>query len=340
MMKIGDFEIGKSTFILAEIGNNHNGSFETARKMIEEAARAGADGVKFQIFNPELYVHKELQVVAHAQGVHKTQLERLRSLQLSASEFRHLKKLADSLEIAFLSSAFDVLSVDFLDEMVSVFKVASGDLTNIPLLKHIASKKKPVILSTGMANLEEINQALKMFPYSDSMLLHCVARYPTPIEAANLLTIRYLQDIYSDLSIGYSDHTSDLVASQVAAALGAVLIEKHFTLDKKQELGDHKFSMIPSELKKLVHSVRKIESSLGQYGKIVTDEEKSASKVMRRSLYARKDIPKGSMITPEMIVALRPPDGLPPEALDRLIAKKAKNDIKKHDLISMEMVGD
>lgn len=335
-MKINNFELGRRTFIIAEIGNNHNGCYDTAKKMVQEAAEAGADAVKFQTFTPELYVHKEQQVVAHAQGVHKTQIERLKSLQLTPEQYWELKGLSDSLNIEFFSTPFDLLSVDFLDDLVNVFKIASGDVTNIPLLKHVASKNKSVILSTGMANEEEIGKAIAFFPKESIALLHCVARYPTPIDAANLLSIDYLRDVF-DLPVGYSDHTDDLLASQTAVALSAVIIEKHFTLDKNQELGDHKFSMIPSELKKMVQSIRQIESSLGQYGKVLSEEEKNSAKVMRRSLYAKENINKGVRITSEMLVAIRPPGGLAPGKMDLILGKKANVDIKKDVMLSLEM---
>lgn len=334
-MKLGNFEIGKKVFILAEIGNNHNGNFQIAKELVIKAAKAGANGVKFQTFNPDLYVAKNFKIFSHVKGIHPTQYERLKSIQLSHSQYYELKSLADKHGIIFSSTPFDEDSADFLDEIVPFFKLASGDLTNLSLLKHIATKGKPVVLSTGMGNTSEIRRAINEFPKVSVILLHCVARYPTPIEEANVLSIPYLRDEFS-IPVGYSDHTIGLTACKTAVSLGAVLIEKHFTLDKNQSTGDHKFSADPVDLAELVTQVRDVEKALGVYGKPI-ENQMEAIKRMRRSMYARVDIHAGTTITPDMIVALRPAGGLPPDELDNIVGKIAKVDIKKDTLISKKM---
>lgn len=334
-MKIGNFESKGKIFILAEIGSNHNGDFNLAKMLVEEAANSGADGVKFQTFNPDTIVHKDLPIFPSARGIYKTQHERLSALKLEYEQFKKLKKLANKLGVLFLSTPFDEDSTDFLDEIVPFYKVSSGDIANIPLLKHIAGKRKPVILSTGMANEKEIEKAMDIFPKENIILLHCVALYPTPIEKANLLSIPYLREKYN-IPVGYSDHTIGLAACKIAAALGAILIEKHFTLDKNQPIGDHKISMDPADLADLVKEVRNIEKALGVYGKPI-ESEKEAAKIMRRSLYARTYIPKGATVSSNMIVALRPASGLLPEELENLVGKVAQIDIKKGTLLTKEM---
>jgi N,N'-diacetyllegionaminate synthase len=334
-MKIGDFNVGNKAFIVAEIGNNHNGDFETAKMLVREAARAGADAVKFQTFDPDKIVHKDVAPPAHARGVHKTQRERLASIALDHDEYEALAQLASSVGVVFLSTPFDEDSVEFLDKLVPAFKIASGDVTNIPLLKLVAKKRKPVIISTGMATDDEIQDAVDLFPREDVILLHCIAQYPTPIGEANLKSIPYLHKKFNVLS-GYSDHTIGLSACKTAIALDAVLIEKHFTWDKTQPVGDHKLSMDPNDLVELVKDVRQIESLLGSYGNPLQGE-KEARRIMRRSLYASRDIKAGEIISDDMCIALRPADGMEPKEIYNIYGKIAVVDIPKDGLLKPEM---
>jgi sialic acid synthase SpsE len=334
-MRIGNYEIGKRSLIVAEIGTNHNGDFALAQQMLQEAADAGADAVKFQTFNPDRYVHKGLSIFSLAKGSFKTQYERVASVQLSYEQFRELKAQADRLGVIFLSTPFDEDAVDFLEALVPVFKVASGDITNTMLLKHIATKGKGVILSTGMASEQEIQDALDLFPRDQLILLHCVARYPTSLDEANLLSIPYLQDKFG-VPVGYSDHTEGTTACRIAACLGAVIIEKHFTLDKSQQVGDHRLSMDSRDLMSLVRDVQDIEKARGIYGRPIAGQIQAA-RVMRRSLYAKIDIAAGELISQEMIVALRPADGLSPKEYENVVGKKAKVRIKKDTLLTKEM---
>ena len=336
-MEFNDFIIGKKAFILAEIGNNHNGDFNQARQMVIEAAKAGADGVKLQTFTPEKLVHKDSQVLPAAQsGKHKTQYDRLNDLKLTHGQFIELRNVASKLGVIFLSTPFDEESVDFLEELVPFYKVSSGDLNNTPLLKHIASKRKPVLLSTGMANEEDIHKALNVFNKKHLVLLHCVSRYPTPLEEANLLSIPFMKDKFN-VPVGYSDHTIGLTACMIATSLGAVIIEKHFTLDKNNPIGDHRLSMDPTDLKTLVYEVNQIKKSLGTYGKPIASEKEAAT-MLRRSLYAKINIPRGTTLKTEMIVALRPAHGLPPEELNNLVGMVSNQDIKKDTLITKRML--
>lgn len=335
IMKIGNVDITKKTFILAEIGNNHNGDFEIAKHLVHEAANAGADGVKFQTFKADRLVHKDLPVAAQVRGAHKTQYERMKSVELKESHHFELKRLADQLDLVFLSTPFDEDSVDFLDELVPAFKIASGDLTNLPLINRAVSKGKPIILSTGMGSEDEIDRALEVIPKGQVILLHCVARYPTPIEEANLLSIPYLRNKYN-IPVGYSDHTIGIDACKIAISLGAVFVEKHFTFDKNQPLGDHKLSMEPDELAQLVYYAPRVKRALGSYGKPVGQQEGKNRKIMRRSLYAKTDISEGAIISKDMLTSLRPASGLSPAIIDEIVGKRAAKFIRKGFLIKKE----
>ncbi len=326
-----------NVFIIAEMCNNHGGDFKTAKLMVERAAEAGVDAVKFQTFVPDEFVHISVRPPVHARGIHKTQIERLKSVALSPDEYYKLKKYADSLGLVFISTPLDSSSVDFLEPLVSVYKVASGDITNLFLLRKIASKKKPVILSAGMADEGEIERALKELEGLDVVVMHCISKYPASFEDLNLLSIPYLKERFS-VAVGYSDHTIGIRAVEWAVALGARVVEKHFTLDKAQEIGDHKFSMDFDDCRELVQNIRRIESALGTYG---IKEESSNKYIMRRSLYAKRDIEKGEFLTDENIIPLRPlnDDGFPADKVDDLIGKRAKTDIPKSGLITAEKIG-
>ena len=334
-MQVGNFKSKHKTFVVAEIGTNHNGDFQLAKELIRQVAATGADGVKFQTFSADSFIHKDLMVIPHARGIHKTQYERILSLQFNYNQFGELKRLSDELGVIFISTPFDKEAVGFLEDIVPFYKVASGDITNIPLLKHIASKQKPILLSIGAANDEEIEKVLKIFPKENVVLLHCVCNYPTPIEEANLNSIPYLREKFN-VQIGYSDHTIGLNACKIAISLGAVIIEKHFTNDKNQPIGDHKISMDFTDLEELLKETRLIETALGVYGKPI-DREKNARRLLRRSLYAKVDIDKGTKLTEKMIAFLRPSDGLAPDKLKNIVDKIAKENVKKNTLLSEEM---
>lgn len=335
-MKISNFEVGKKVIIIAEIGNNHNGDFQIAKRLIKEAANCGADGVKFQTYNPDLYVLKTMPVVAHAKGEFKTQHERLTNLALSKEQYLELKEFAKENDLMFSSTPFDDESVDFLENLIDFYKISSGDNTNIPLIKKIAEKGKPVVLSTGMASMQDIQKALCYFSRENIVLLHCVAKYPVPMNETNLLSILYLKEKLG-IPIGYSDHSIGLTACEIATALGAVMIEKHFTLDKSQSAGDHKLSAEPADFAALVDKIRNIEDALGVYGLSIKNQIETA-KILRRSLYARVGIPKGSIITEDMVVALRPPGGISSADKEFVVGKITKIDILKDTKLSWDML--
>jgi sialic acid synthase SpsE len=335
-LKIGDIKIGSRIIIIAEIGGNHNGDFQKAKTMIHEAAVNGADVVKFQTYQASKLVSKSLPPPKHVKGIHKTLLDRLKSLEFSKEQWTELKNIAEKKGLIFLSTPFDEESADFLERFIPAYKIASGDLNNIPLLEHIAKKKKPIILSCGMADEREISMALNVLPKDKTILMHCIAKYPTPLEEANLLTIRYLKNKFS-IPVGYSDHTIGISACIAAAAMGAIIIEKHFTLDKDQPVGDHKLSADPDDLGELVKKVREIETMMGVYGKPTVLDEPSR-KWLRRSIYTKVDIDPETELTKEMLVMLRPSDGIPPKQLDKVIGRKIKNKVCKGTLLTYDML--
>lgn len=335
-LKIGNIEIGERIIIVAEIGGNHNGDFDLAKRLIIEAAKNGADIVKFQTYQAEKLVSKSLPPLKHVQGIHKTLHDRLNSLQFNKKQWIELKEVAEKNRIVFLSTPFDIESADFLDPLIPAFKIASGDLENYPLIKHIAKKNKPIILSCGMASELEIKKTIELLPVDKTILLHCVAKYPTALEEVNLLSIRYLQDKVN-LPVGYSDHTIGISACIAAAAMGAILIEKHFTMNKNQPVGDHLLSADPSDLYELVKKVREIEKMRGIYGK-PTNADNPSRKWLRRSIYSKVDIEKGTKITEDMLLMLRPADGIPSEKIIKVIGSKAKIRILKGTLLSWDVL--
>ncbi len=338
-MKIGPHDIGTGrAFITAEIGSNHNGSFDTALELVRAAGAAGADAVKFQTYRAELLIDPSVPTMAHVRGVHKTQLERFRSLQFTEDQWRTIASTAEGLGLVFFSTAFDPVSADFLDGLVPAFKIASGDLTNLSLIRHVARKGKPVVLSTGMGTVDEIQAAASEVPRERLVLLHCVASYPTPMEEANLRAIPYLAGEFPGVPIGYSDHVVGPLGCLGAVALGAVMIEKHFTNDKAQPIGDHKLSADYEEFGRLVRDVRALESALGTASKGVEVCETRLLTVMRRGLAAACDIPAGQAITAEMLLPIRPLRGVPAHRFDDLVGKPARRDLRAGSFIEYEDV--
>jgi len=332
-MKIGNFEINKGrTFIIAEIGGNHEGDFDCAKKMIVEAAQAGADAVKFQIFEAGKIISPNSHRPAYSGKSHKEQFERFRKLQFSTNQYRELKKLSDKNRVLFFASVFDQESVDIFDSLMPAYKVASGDISFYSLLKQIRSKKKPVIISTGASIVPEIKRVIKWIGKKDLVFLHCICSYPAPYEELNLCSIPYLQKKLG-VPIGYSDHSIGIECAIAAVALGACVIEKHFTLDKSIPYGDHKLSVNPAELKQMVDSIRKVEKAVGSPGRSLQECEKRARNLVRRSLYAKKDLPLGHKISSEDLIALRPLDGIPAEFEASLIGKKMKKSLSVGEAI-------
>ena len=325
------------TIIIAEAGVNHNGSFDLAKKLVESAASSGADYVKFQTFKTELNISKtakkaKYQIINTKNKV-ETQFEMVKKLELSFDEFLKIKLFCDKLKIGFLSTGFDFESVDFLDSLgMDYFKVPSGDITNKPLLKHIASKKRPIILSTGMANMNEIEMALDILTKygcekKQITVLHCNTEYPTPFEDVNLKAMNSIGE-FLGVNIGYSDHSLGISVPIAAVALGAKIIEKHFTLDKNLEGPDHKCSLNPDELKKMVTSIRDVEKSLsGDGNKEPSKSEKVNIDIARKSLHINTTLKQGETLKEEHIICLRPGDGISPMNIDQVLGLKIKKDL-------------
>lgn len=332
---------GAPCFIIAEAGVNHNGDIKLAKKLIDVAVEAGADAVKFQTFQAEELVTETAEKAEYQKettGSKESQFAMIKKLELSDKNFKELFTYAQKKGIIFLSTPFDQGSVDLLDKLgVPAFKVGSGEITNFPLLKHIASKQKPVILSTGMSTLDEVIEAVEVIRKAGSKeiaLLHCVSCYPARIEDTNLRAMETLRRKFN-LPVGLSDHTVGIHIPIAAVALGACVIEKHFTLDKNLPGPDHRASLEPDELKEMVVAIRHIERAQGDGIKRPTADEKETKKAARRSLVARTNIPAGTIITEDMLDIKRPGTGLEPKQINLVIGKKAKKNIACGEIITL-----
>ena len=332
----------KGVFIIAEAGVNHNGDVNLAYKLIDEAKEAGADAVKFQTFKAEKVLSKYTKMADYQKknlGKEVSQIEMVKSLELSYNDFEKLKNYCDEKGIIFLSSPFDKESVDFLDKLVPYYKIPSGEIVNYPYLKHIASKNKPIIMSTGMANLSNVEKALDTI-YSvnktvEIYLLHCTTNYPCPYDEVNLKAMLTLKEVFK-LPVGYSDHTLGIEVPIAAVAIGAQIIEKHFTLDKNLLGPDHKASLEPNELKAMVNAIRNIEKALGNGIKKPNKSEKEIEKVVRKKLVATRDIKSGETISEKDIAIKRSNIGLAPDFLEVIIGKKIIKNIKEDEGFTWE----
>ena len=340
---IGDKPIGESVFIIAEAGVNHNGSRERALRMVDEAARAGADAVKFQAFLTDQLVTVQAPKADYQkrQAHGQTQRAMLKALELSPRDFAALAERARRRGIIMLSSVFDEQSADFLEDLgLPAYKMGSGELTNIPLLRYVAKKEKPMLVSTGMGTLDEIQDALSAIRgqgNSQIVLLHCVSSYPSRVEDSNLLAMGLLRERFG-VPVGFSDHTEGEEVALAAAALGAVVIEKHFTLSRKLPGPDQQASLEPSELQGMVRGIRVVEQALGRPVKEPTEQELKMRLVARRSLVAAVDISKGQIITGEMVSIKRPGTGIPPKDITRMIGKHAARNIHRDQVLRWEWV--
>jgi len=337
----------QKTFIIAEAGVNHNGKIELAYKLIDAAKAAGVNAVKFQTFKSELLVTEDTERASYQKRnmAHKneSQLEMIKRLELNFDSFFKLKEYCDSIGILFLSTTADLPSTDFIEKLVPVFKVGSADLTNIPFLENLARRGKPIILSTGMSNIGETEYAIETikknqpklnFDFPPISVLHCTTNYPCPYEEVNLKAMLTLREAFK-LPVGYSDHTLGIEVPIAAVALGATVIEKHFTLDKKMEGPDHKASLEPEELKAMVMAIRNIEKAIGDGIKKPNKSEIEIIKVARKSIVARRAINKGEIFTNENITVKRPGTGISPMRWDEVIGKKALRDFEKDELIEI-----
>jgi N-acetylneuraminate synthase/N,N'-diacetyllegionaminate synthase len=334
---------GHPAFVIAEAGVNHNGELDLAFKLIDAAAAAGADAVKFQTFIASEVITAEAAKAEYQKtttGEQESQLEMVKRLELSFGDFRKLKMYCDDQGITFLSTPFDLKSVDFLAGLgVVALKISSGDLTNDPLLRHVAAQKRPVILSTGMSDMDEVREALAVINAAGNaevIVLQCVTNYPAAAEDINLRAMLSMQSAF-DVNVGYSDHTLGIEIPLAAVALGACVIEKHFTLDKNFAGPDHRASLEPHEFKAMVEGIRKVEASLGDGRKVPAASEASNAAVARRSIVASRDISAGTVITPAEITFKRPGTGLPPRMADQVVGKTARVDVKAGTLLEPGM---
>lgn len=330
--------------IIAEAGVNHNGSLEIAKRLVDEASSAGVDIIKFQTFKAEKLVSKaakqaEYQKKNIGKG-EETQYAMLKKLELSNEQHEELIAYCNLKNIRFFSTAFDMDSIDYLHSLnLGLWKIPSGEITNYPYLKKIASYKEPVILSTGMCELSDIENAIYVLVANgvskDKItVLHCNTEYPTPMKDVNLKAMLEIKENFG-VKVGYSDHTEGIEVPIAAVALGAAVIEKHFTLDKHMEGPDHKASLEPSELKAMVKSIRNIEQALGSGHKTVSESERKNIEIARKSIVAAKDIKEGEIFTEDNITVKRPGNGISPMEWEYVLGKKAKRDFQEEELIEL-----
>lgn len=329
--------------IIAEAGVNHNGNLELARRMVDEARRAGADYVKFQTAVPELVISSiapKAEYQKETTGKEQSQLEMCRAIHLPLTDYAGLSDLCREKGIGFMSTPFDLVSIDTLAPLgMDYWKIPSGEITNLPYLRKIASKGGRVILSTGMSTLDEVARAVDILenggiPRADISLLHCNTQYPTPMDDVNLRAMETLRSLGCG-RVGYSDHTVGIEVPVAAVAMGAQIIEKHFTLDKTMEGPDHRASLDPAELRAMVSAIRNIEKAAGSPEKRVSPSERANIEVARKSIVAARDIAAGEIFTEENITVKRPGNGLSPMLWDDVIGQRAARDFSYDSLITL-----
>ena len=330
-----------NVFIIAEAGVNHNGDIELAKKLIEKAAWAGADAVKFQSFKAERLVSKNAEKADYQKkttGEDENQFEMIKKLELDYKRHQELKDYCRKNKIIFMSSAFDLESIALLDRLgMETSKIPSGEITNLPYLRKIGKLNKKVIMSTGMANLSEIESALDILTKAgtkDITVLHCNTEYPTPMEDVNLKAMKIIKNAFK-VTVGYSDHTLGIEVPVAAVAMGAKVIEKHFTLDKKMEGPDHRASLEPEELKSMIEAIRNIEKAKGTGIKKPSKSEKKNKTVARKSIVAKRDIKKGEVFKKDNLIIKRPGTGISPMKWDKVLGKIAKRDFEEDELIKL-----
>ena len=326
--------MNKHVIIIAEAGVNHNGSLELAKALVDEAKKAGADYVKFQTSTPEKVISVFAEQAEYQKantGTQESQLDMVRKIMLSLEEFRPLKEYCDKVGIKFMSTPFDLDAIDFLATFeMDYMKIPSGEITNLPYLRKIAKLGMPVILSTGMSRIGEIEDALNILidggvKREDIILLHCNTEYPTPYEDVNLKAMLTLRDTFG-VRVGYSDHTKGIEVPIAAVAMGAEVIEKHFTLDHNLPGPDHVASLEPDELKAMVDAIRHIEKAIGTGLKVVSNSEQKNIKIARKSIIAARDIKAGEFFSEDNLTVKRPGNGVSPMLWDSVIGKIAKRD--------------
>lgn len=331
----------KHVIIIAEAGVNHNGSFELAKKMVDAAKEAGVDYVKFQTFNPKKLVSKFAEKAEYQKettGSDETQLEMLQKLTLTEDNFLSLRDYCREVGIGFISTPFDLDSIAFLETFdMDFWKVPSGEVTNLPYLEAIARTKRKVVMSTGMCDMNEIQDAIEVLEKNgttDITLLHCNTQYPTPYEHVNLSAMYSIRDALHK-EVGYSDHTQGIEVPIAAAAMGATVIEKHFTLDKNMEGPDHKASLNPTELKQMVVAIRNIEQAIGNGLKEPSSSEMANKGVARKSIVASRSIKQGELFSEENLTTKRPGTGISPMKWYEVIGQVAPRDFSEDEIIEL-----
>lgn len=324
----------KHVIIIAEAGVNHNGNYELAKQLVVKAKEAGVDYVKFQTAMPELVISQFAEMADYQKtntGTQESQLEMCKKIHLTFDDYKPLKAYCEEVGVKFMSTPFDMPSIDLLAEIgMDYMKVPSGEITNLPYLRKIAKLGMPVILSTGMSRIGEVEEALNILieggmKREDIILLHCNTEYPTPYEDVNLKAMLTLRDTFG-VRVGYSDHTKGIEVPIAAVAMGAEVIEKHFTLDHNLPGPDHVASLEPDELKSMVIAIRNIEKAIGSGLKVVSNSEEKNIKIARKSIIAARDIKAGEIFTEDNLTVKRPGDGVSPMLWDSVIGTKAIRD--------------
>lgn len=331
----------KHVIIIAEAGVNHNGSFELAKKMVDAAKEAGVDYVKFQTFNPKKLVSQYAEKAEYQKettGSDETQLQMLQKLTLTEDHFLSLRDYCRKVGIGFISTPFDLDSIAFLETFdMDFWKVPSGEVTNLPYLEAIARTKRKVVMSTGMCDMNEIQDAIEVLEKNGTpeiTLLHCNTQYPTPYEHVNLSAMNSIRDALHK-EVGYSDHTQGIEVPIAAVAMGATVIEKHFTLDKNMEGPDHKASLNPIELQQMVEAIRNIEQAIGNGLKEPSSSELANMAVARKSIVASRDIKQGEIFSEENLTTKRPGTGISPMKWYEVIGKVAPRDFSEDEIIEL-----
>ena len=329
-MKIADFDLDESVLVVAEIGNNHEGDPDVALELVRSAAAAGAGAVKFQTFTPEHYVRRS----------DRERFEMLSRFRLPPEDYERLAAAARDEGLLFLSTAFDLPSVGALEQLVDAYKIASGDITFIPLLEAIGRTGKPILLSTGASRLDEVDGALKALDRPDGVcLLHCTSSYPAPDEDANVAAVATLKERFGR-PVGFSDHTLGNEAASLAVALGARVIEKHFTLDRNySDFRDHAMSADPQQFRDLVDQIRATTIRLGDGDKDVRPSESETRSTIRRSVAAARDLPQGRVLAERDLTWVRPGSGIAPGEESRVVGRRLLTDLAQGDHITPEVLG-
>ena len=328
-------------YIIAEAGVNHNGNLKIAKEMVLAAKQAGADAIKFQTFVTENLVTRNAQTAEYQKqntGKQETQFEMLKKLELSYEDYRELKEVCSEAGIEFLSTPFDIESIKILEKLdIDKFKVPSGEITNYPYLVQIAQTGKPVIMSSGMCTWTEIAdavQVLRAHGTTELSLLHCTTEYPAPYDEVNLKVINAMQEKF-EVTVGYSDHTQGIEIAVAAVAMGAEIIEKHFTLSRDMEGPDHKASLEPEELKAMVQAIRNVEKAIGNSEKRPSQSEIQNMKIVRKSIVAKRDIKAGELFSEKNLTTKRPGTGISPMMWETVIGHTAVRNFEKDECIEL-----